>query len=392
MKLVFPDYAKYCIEKLESNRFEAWFVGGCVRDAILERKCVDIDITTNATPEQIMSIFEHTIPTGIKHGTVTVMSGGKPVEITTYRTESKYIDFRHPENISFVGDIKEDLARRDFTINALAYNDNHGLKDLFGGLDDLKKKVIKSVGNPLKRFSEDALRILRAYRFASVLGFSISDDVKDASVRLIPLLENISGERVLSELTKLSKGQNLSTVFEFINCGGLSNFGIKGFTINIEVVEKLAQSEIESSFKLPLFISLNYHNTTTIKDKLKPNNKLYAQINLLDRLCNEKPSLNDKISLKKFLSLYGTDNTRLYLYYLWLEGLDKADMLLTYYNQVMSDGEPYSISHLAIGGDDLISGGISGRDIGKALEEALDFVIKYPEKNTKNELLNLLKK
>ena len=392
MKLEFPEYAKYCIEKLESNRFEAWYVGGCVRDAILERDCGDIDITTNATPEQIMYVFNHTIPTGIKHGTVTVISDQMPVEITTYRTESKYTDFRHPENISFVSDIKEDLARRDFTINAMAYNDKNGIKDLFGGLDDLKKKVIKTVGNPLDRFSEDALRVFRAYRFASVLGFSISDDVKDASIRLIPLLENISGERVLTELTKLAKGENPGVVFDFTDCGGLSAFGINNFKCDIDVLQKLAHSEMESSFKLPLFISLTYHNTTTIKDKLKPNNKLYTQINLLDRLCKEKPSLNDKISLKNFLSLYGKDNTRLYLYYLWLVGFDKADILLAYYNQIMSDGEPYSISHLAIGGDDLISVGISGREIGKALEEALDFVIKYPEKNTKNELMNLLKK
>lgn len=392
MKLIFPDYAKCCIEKLESNRFEAWFVGGCVRDAILERKFGDIDITTNATPEQIMSVFEHTIPTGIKHGTVTVISEQMPVEITTYRTESKYTDFRHPENISFVDDIKEDLARRDFTINAMAYNDKDGLKDLFGGLDDLNKKVIKSVGNPHERFSEDALRILRAYRFASVLGFSISDDVKEASIKLIPLLENISGERVLNELAKLTKGEYLSVVFDFVNCGGLLNFGINSLNFGVEVLQKLVQSKIESSLKLPLFISLTDHNTNIIKNRLKPDNKLYTQINLLDRLCNVNPTLEDKISLKKLLSLYGEDNVKLYLNYLWLVGFEKTDFLLTYYNQIISDFEPYSITHLAIGGDDLISVGISGRDIGKALEGALDFVIKYPERNTKKELMTLFKK
>lgn len=392
MKLVFPDYAKYCIEKLESNRFEAWFVGGCVRDAILERECQDIDITTNATPEQIVSIFQHTIPTGIKHGTVTVISDGKPIEITTYRTEDKYTDFRHPEKINFVEDITKDLSRRDFTINALAYNDKQGLKDLFGGLDDIKNKTIRSVGNPLNRFREDALRILRAYRFAGVLGFSMSDDVKNASIRLIPLLEKISGERVLSELTKLSSGKNISVICDFINHGGLSGFGINNLNCDVDNLQKISESNVESIFKLPLLISLTDHDTKIIKRKLKPDNRFYASINLLDRLCAERPSLDDKISLKKLLSQYGADNVKLYLNYLRVMGFNKHHTILENCNQILSQGEPYSISHLAIGGDDLVSIGISGRDIGRCLEYALDYVIKYPERNTKNLLITLFKK
>ena len=176
IKIDIPKYPKEIIETLENNGYEAYIVGGCVRDALLGKSPSDYDITTNADPQTVKKLFRRTIDTGIKHGTVTVLfyEGDKPYtyEVTTYRIDGEYDDARHPKNVVFVDNLKEDLLRRDFTINAMAYNNKKGLVDEFGGIVDLDKKIIRAVGNPIERFTEDALRLLRAVRFAAKLGFS----------------------------------------------------------------------------------------------------------------------------------------------------------------------------------------------------------------------------
>jgi tRNA nucleotidyltransferase (CCA-adding enzyme) len=202
------------LSELVNHGFEAYMVGGCVRDSIMGREYNDIDITTNALPQQIMEVFSSykVVPTGIKHGTVTVLCGGTPFEITTYRIDGKYTDHRRPDSVEFTSDITADLARRDFTINAVAMDINGCIVDPFGGIQDMKAGIIRCVGEPEKRFSEDALRIMRAVRFASQLGFAIDDATAKAVHDMKDLLQNISNERIRDELDKLVCGKNCADI------------------------------------------------------------------------------------------------------------------------------------------------------------------------------------
>ena len=203
MKIELPEKVRFIIETIENAGFEAFAVGGCVRDSMMNRKPNDWDITTSAKPQEVKALFHRTIDTGIQHGTVTVMIKKEGFEVTTYRIDGEYEDSRHPKEVTFTPDLSEDLRRRDFTINAMAYNDRTGLVDLFNGADDLEKKVIRAVGDPEERFTEDALRIMRAFRFAAQLDFSIDEVTCTAAEKLAPTLKNISGERIRDELTKL---------------------------------------------------------------------------------------------------------------------------------------------------------------------------------------------
>ena len=203
MTMQIPEKVEYIINTLMKQGYEAYAVGGCVRDSILGRQPEDWDITTSAKPEQVKALFHRTIDTGIQHGTVTIMLDKEGFEVTTYRIDGEYEDSRHPKNIEFTSNLEEDLKRRDFTINAMAYNSKDGLVDIFGGIEDLNKGVIRCVGNAKERFSEDALRILRAVRFAGQLGFEIEEQTKAAIVELAPTLKNISAERIRVELDKL---------------------------------------------------------------------------------------------------------------------------------------------------------------------------------------------
>lgn len=198
-----PQKAEKILEVLHGNGYEAYVVGGCVRDSILGREPGDWDITTSASPQQVKALFPRTIDTGIEHGTVTVMDGKDGFEVTTYRVDGDYEDSRHPKNVTFTKSLTEDLKRRDFTINAMAYSPETGLVDEFGGLSDIKNKIIRCVGEPRERFGEDALRMMRAVRFSAQLGFVLADDVKDAIKEMAGNLAQISAERIQTELIKL---------------------------------------------------------------------------------------------------------------------------------------------------------------------------------------------
>lgn len=203
MIIPLPEKVNTIISALNKAGFEAYAVGGCVRDSILKREPKDWDITTSAKPEDIKQIFSRTVDTGILHGTVTVLLEKEGFEVTTYRIDGEYKDSRHPEHVTFTSNLIEDLKRRDFTINAMAYNDTEGLIDVFGGMQDLKQKVIRCVGEPKERFLEDALRMMRAIRFAAQLGFVIDSKTKDAIVTLAFTMHKISAERIQVELVKL---------------------------------------------------------------------------------------------------------------------------------------------------------------------------------------------
>ena len=207
MKIVLPEKVKFIIETLETHGYEAYAVGGCVRDTMLHRTPGDWDITTQAKPEQVKEIFAekniHTIDTGIQHGTVTVMVEHEGFEVTTYRIDGEYEDARHPKNVQFTASLLEDLKRRDFTINAMAYNDSEGIIDMYDGMTDLKNQTIRCVGEAKKRFDEDALRILRALRFQAQLGFQIEEKTEEAIKNQAKFLKDISAERIQVELEKL---------------------------------------------------------------------------------------------------------------------------------------------------------------------------------------------
>lgn len=203
MELTKP--VKHVMDTLENAGFEAWLVGGGVRDSLMGNTPKDYDITTNARPQQVMELFEHSHPTGIEHGTVTVVEDGEPVEVTTFRAEGKYSDHRHPDEVRFVDNIEDDLARRDFTVNAMAWNPKRGLVDPFGGQEDLKKGIIRAVGNPERRFEEDALRMLRAIRFAARYGFEIEENTLKALEDKADLTKSLAVERVVPEVESVLK-------------------------------------------------------------------------------------------------------------------------------------------------------------------------------------------
>ena len=203
MKINIPQKAAQILKTLNAAGYEAYVVGGCVRDSILGREPGDWDITTSALPEQVKELFRRTVDTGIQHGTVTVMMDKEGFEVTTYRVDGEYHDGRHPDAVTFTRSLEEDLKRRDFTINAMAYHPEHGLVDLFGGMEDIGKRIIRCVGNPVERFTEDALRMLRAVRFSAQLGFTVEENTKAALARMSGNLEHVSAERIQTELVKL---------------------------------------------------------------------------------------------------------------------------------------------------------------------------------------------
>lgn len=209
-----PEHAGFILDRLEAAGYEAWCVGGCVRDSLLGLPPADWDVSTNALPAEIEKCFQdcRVIETGVRHGTVTVLIGRDAVEVTTYRADGDYRDHRHPERVQFSSSLEDDLSRRDFTVNALAYHPDQGLKDPFGGIADLNRKLLRCVGDPERRFEEDALRILRCLRFSAVLGFSIEEKTGAALLKKRRLLTLISHERVREELSKLLCGQNAAEV------------------------------------------------------------------------------------------------------------------------------------------------------------------------------------
>lgn len=263
MNINIPKNVKFIIDTYYNNNYEAFMVGGCVRDSLLGLKPKDFDITTSALPEITENLFTKTIPTGIKHGTVTVVIDKENFEVTTYRTEGNYIDNRRPEKVEFVKDLKEDLSRRDFTINAFAYNDKEGLIDYFNGIDDLKNKVIRAVGDPNKRFNEDALRMLRAIRFSAQLGFSIESKTYDAIKDNVQLIKNISNERIRDELCKILLSDN--------PCEGIE-------TLRETNMLSIILPEINDLVEYtPL---CNNHNRNVFTHTLKVLNNTYANLNL----------------------------------------------------------------------------------------------------------------
>jgi tRNA nucleotidyltransferase (CCA-adding enzyme) len=363
-----PKNALFVIDRLTKNGYKAYIVGGCVRDILLEKAPHDFDITTSAKPEEIISLFEKTIPTGIKHGTVTVLIENEPIEVTTFRTEGVYTDNRRPDSVEFVTDLREDLSRRDFTVNAMAYNEDEGVIDYFGGKEDLKAKILKAVGDPEKRFTEDALRILRLFRFASTLNFEIHENTFTAALKCAHLLKTVSRERIFEELKKAVLGDNFKVFAPLIECGALKFLNIT----NLPDFDK-----IKALKKHPLLcLYLSFGTKALIE--LKPSNEQKEYFKTLDAL-SAMPPPQTHADIKEMLNIAGNEILNDFFI---LNSLNQNDL-----KSVISSGEPYSVSHLKINGNDLINMGYKGEEIGKILEHLRKVAIINPQKNTKENLL-----
>lgn len=379
--LKMPQKTEYVINTLIKNGYEAYIVGGCVRDMLLGKVPFDYDVTTSATPDTVISLFEKTVPTGIKHGTVTVIIDKEPIEVTTFRTESGYNDNRHPENVTFVSSLKEDLARRDFTVNAMAYNSQCGLQDFFCGQKDLKNNVLRAVGNPHTRFSEDALRILRLFRFSSVLSFNIEEETLTAALKLSGNLTNISRERIATELKKAVMGENVSTLIPLIESGGLDFLDIKKVP-DFNVIKNCNKNEKLALFS---FFYLSGSDVSKVCYNLKLSNEFKSYFEKMLVLCNMNFP-ETKTEIKEMLKISTVEIFKDYLNLNNSCGKNTSahGIMLT---EILDKNEPYLISHLTISGKDLEKLGFKDKKLGEMLENLRKYVLENPEKNTREELL-----
>ncbi len=379
-----PKEVSYVINTLQREGYKAYIVGGCVRDYILDKQPNDMDITTDASPCVVLKIFHgcRVIETGIKHGTVTVVVNSLPIEITTFRIDSDYSDYRHPDSVAFTKNIKDDLLRRDFTINAMAYNEEEGLIDFYRGKKDISLKLIRCVGNPDERFNEDALRILRALRFSAILGFKIERKTKKAIFRNKHLLDRISHERITCEITKMLSGKNIKNVLkEYLEI------------LNI-VIPELGAVNYDAVKKIENVPYLKYaallYNTTNAEKILRrlgldnfTVNKATTLINCLDINIE-----NDGKSIKRMFNKLTPE------VFFELIKLKRAVYNKKYYetekaaNKILESGACFSLKQLSIDGEDLLKMGIKqGRKIGIILNSLLDMVIDEKIENTKDDLL-----
>lgn len=390
-KMPLPDGARLIIEKLYENGHTAGVVGGSVRDFLIGREIFDYDITTSAKPSEVKYIFRdfRTVDTGIQHGTVTVIIDGTPFEVTTYRLDGNYLDSRHPESVTFTNALAEDLKRRDFTVNAICYNDKDGYIDLFDGIDDLNSKIIRAVGDPEQRFTEDALRIMRAIRFSSQLGFDIEENTAKALRTLAPTITKISRERILQEWKKLLAGKNAYPVIaEYRDIIEIAIPELSGVPMPPEYTFIDSDSLTR---ELLLFAA-----APDAKERFSRASVSLRRDNATRRLGEDvltalfDPVPRTKAAVARFLNKFDTDTLDLYLKV--AEPLDivteaEADEI----SSIAESGIVYKISDLAIGGKELLGLGISGRAVGEALEYALDAVIAGECPNTKTALLEIIK-
>ena len=416
MKL--PNNVQYILEKFNSNGFEAFIVGGCVRDSLLNKKPQDYDITTNAFPEKIEELYDKTIPTGIKHGTVTVLIDKNPYEVTTYRVDGEYLNNRKPKDVKFVSNIEEDLSRRDFTINAMAYSPYLGFKDCFNGKEDLKNKLIRCVGDPDKRFSEDALRMLRAIRFSCQLNFKIEKLTAESIRKNFKLIKNISMERIQSEFTKIILSNDPDRGLMLLRKLGFSDFLIEEFKslklINcydlyddihdtyglINSLPKKLHVRLAGLF-YKVFNSENaVEKCKTILKKLKyDNNTINDTCNLVENINSISCNMTRK-KLKLLINSVGTENIfdlldlqKSYLSYMDEYDTECIDILKNRVSDILASKEPIFIKDLAITGNDLITelNFKPGKNIGVILNFLLENVMQTPELNNKEDLLTLSK-
>lgn len=387
----YPQYVKVVLDKLTVAGFEAYIVGGSLRDMIIGRTPSDFDVTTSALPDEILTVFSDmkTIPTGLKYGTITVLSDGEPIEVTTFRTDGEYLDSRHPESVSFTSDVCEDLSRRDFSVNAIAYNEKRGIVDPFGGEDDIKRKLLRAVGDSDTRMKEDALRIMRALRFSAQLGFTIEENTLAALERTKDGLAGISRERIGVEMAKLVTSQEPSEPLRTMLKTKISKYVLGDYIPNEKLI--LSLSLLPANFFIRfscLLWECNKEQAREILNSLKYSNAQKSGV-LTILSARFMPLPKNDAEARRFIISLGK-------YYEGAAIILKAlgnmpENIYSNIQRVALTDFAKNISELKISGNDLISLGISGKDIGKMLEYLFEIVTDDPMLNTKEELIKIIK-
>lgn len=391
----FPETPAYLgaialIKELNRHNFQAYLVGGCVRDLLLQRPIQDFDIATSALPEEVETLFPKTIPTGIKFGTITVILEETPYEITTFRGEGTYSDGRRPDSVVFGVSLEEDLTRRDFTINAMAYHPDFGLIDPFQGEIDLQNRQLKAVGVAFQRFSEDYLRILRGLRFSATLGFHIETDTADAMLTLWEGLVSVPRERITNEIKKLVMGkylENLSdfyTIFEEGIFMGIDCLWEAEEESQLqEKLEEISKAPMLLTLRLALFLSLFVPESGMLRLSKQESQEV-------DFLCQE-PCLawEEEKHFYQIIAKYGREKTKLLLFYQKCQFPYHRQELKSLEN-LLGEKHCTSLEELAVNGTDLQERGVSGEMIGKLLKIALNLVLDGTVENEKEALLTLM--
>lgn len=405
MKINLPPKVRYIINKIYENNYEAYIVGGCVRDAILGFEPNDYDITTSASPNTIQEIFKDfkCIETGIEHGTVSVVIEDEIFEITTYRIEGEYKDHRRPDKVDFTDRLEEDLKRRDFTINAMAYNEKKGLIDLFGGKEDLNNKIIKTVGNPYDRFNEDGLRMIRAIRFSSKLNFTIEKETLKAIYDKSFIINNISLERITDEFTKIilsDKPENIKYLFEtkllkYLNISNEDDIGkLKQFYNEIVILKKINKNLEKRLALLDYIIEKNNINCKSFCNELIYSKKIIKNHNIiLTLLKNIEIDHLNKVEIKKILSEVDRNLLEEYLDIsrIIYDKEKKVDEIIDILSEIEENNECYIIKNLKVNGRDIMSLGYKNKEVGEVLNYLLEIVIEDYTLNKKDVLIKKIK-
>lgn len=440
MNIKCPDYINTAFKLLEQSGFKAYAVGGCVRDSLMSKTPDDWDMTTSSTPEQTMEVFKdfRVIPTGLKHGTVTVIIDGNHIEITTMRVDGEYHDNRRPESVCFTTKIEQDLSRRDFTVNAMAYNNTDGLVDIFGGQEDLKNKTIRCVGNPDTRFNEDALRIIRALRFASVLDFGIDKDTSDSIIKNVSLLNNVAKERIRVELVKLLCGTAVERILtdyreiifniipELRTLDGFRQdtpyhiYDVWTHTVkvvaNVKNTQELRVAALLHDIAKPDCFTTDEKGIAHFKGHPELSAEKAVEIlkslrfpnSFIETVCNiillhdMYPDGNRK-TVARFCSEYSPDIIRLTLELmrgdtagknpvLAEEQFDSYSLAEKQIDEIIESKLCLNISELNVNGKEIMAEGFSGREIGAVLNTLLELVIEEKIINKKEILLETARK
>lgn len=405
MLICLPEDALWVMNRLEQAGFRAYVVGGCVRDSLLSRAPKDWDICTDARPEQTQAVFAgcHVIETGLKHGTLTVMRSHTPYEVTTFRVDGAYTDHRHPDSVAFVTDVRADLMRRDFTINAMAYRPSEGLVDAFGGQEDLRRGLIRCVGEPEERFGEDALRILRALRFAAVYGFQVEEGTARAIRCLYPTLAQVAAERIRVEVSKLLCGERAADVLAAFP--EVARFVLPGLPEGPSWAETLRLLPHQPPEEAPRMAALYAPGPAAPAEKAAraarateglKTDKATAQTIQALLLSMGEPLAADRTSLLHLLNRHGPDQLRQIL--AWqtalaagtpeAQRLRAVDAALA---ALLKENPCYSLKHLAVNGQDLQALGLRGKQVGERLQSLLEAVMNGKAENNKGELIKMVK-
>lgn len=417
MEIYLPQKVKFIIDKMYEKGYEAFIVGGCVRDSILGITPNDYDITTNAKPEEIIDIFKgfKIIDNGIKHGTVGIIIEKEVYEITTYRIEGEYENNRRPKNVEFALDIEDDLKRRDFTINAIAYNDKLGIIDKFDGIKDIKNKIVKTVGNPDERFNEDGLRLVRAIRFSSKLNFKIEDKTLKSIYKNVDIIKNISKERITDEFTKMILSDKPQDIILLYKTGIFKSIGIfsyinkekyKDLEQELQVLNNCESNLVKRMAMLEYIIKKKKIPSRSIVDTLVYSNKIKKECkSLVECMLKDNIEVNS-IEIKILLNKVGSEkliealNLKKIYYNNYLSRIEKEndildkifiiDNIIKKILEIENSKECYRLKDLDINGRDLEELGYKGKDIGEILNELLNKVIASPSLNKKEILIDLL--